>query len=106
MRTGQIVKRGGVPAPRICLLALSLAAATGRADAGFERTLDPRVVQRAVLAREQQPNVKDKSIIVQAEVLAARAESEYLTAALDHLLALSALERITAGGIRPAFPGR
>jgi outer membrane protein TolC len=58
------------------------------------------------LARQNQASVKDKSIIVQAEVLAAKSESDYLTAALDHLLALSALERITAGGIRPAFPGR
>jgi hypothetical protein len=57
-------------------------------------------------ARQNSANVKDKSIIVQAEVLATTTQAEYLDAVLQHLLALSALERITAGGIQPAFPGR
>ncbi len=57
-------------------------------------------------AREQAPNTKDKSITVQAEVFAAKAQSDYVEAVFQHLLALSALERITAGGISPAFPGR
>lgn len=57
-------------------------------------------------ARSNGPNVKDKSVIVQAEVLASTAQAEFLEAVLQHLLALSALERITAGGIQPAFPGR
>ncbi len=57
-------------------------------------------------ARENSQNIKDKSIIVQAEVLATRAQADYLESVLQHLLSLSALERITAGGIQPAFPGR
>jgi len=57
-------------------------------------------------ARDNGQNVKDKSVIVQAEVLAATTQAEYLEAVLQHLLSLSALERITAGGIQPAFPGR
>lgn len=57
-------------------------------------------------ARENAPNVKDKSVVVQAEVLATQTQAAYLDAVLQHLLALSALERITAGGIQPAFPGR
>lgn len=51
-------------------------------------------------------NPKDKSIIVQAEVLASKTQADYTEAVFNHLLALAALERITAGGIRPAFPGR
>jgi outer membrane protein TolC len=57
-------------------------------------------------ARKSAGDVKDKSIIVQAEVLAATAQADYLGTVLEHLLALSALERITAGGIYPRFPGR
>lgn len=57
-------------------------------------------------ARENAQNTKDKSIIVQAEVLATKSQADYLEAVLQHLLALSALERITAGGIQPAFPER
>jgi outer membrane protein TolC len=61
-------------------------------------------VQKSV--RENQQNIKDKSVIVQAEVLATQTQAAYLDAVLQHLVALSALERITAGGIQPAFPGR
>ena len=43
---------------------------------------------------------------MQAEVIAAKAQSEYVQAVHDYLLALAALERVTAGGIRPDFPGR
>ncbi|MBA4190671.1 MAG: hypothetical protein C0467_22025 [Planctomycetaceae bacterium] len=57
-------------------------------------------------ARENQQNIKDKSVIVQAEVIATKSQADYLEAVLQHLVALSALERITAGGIQPAFPGR
>ncbi|MDB5309665.1 MAG: Outer rane efflux protein [Gemmataceae bacterium] len=37
---------------------------------------------------------------------AAEFQSEYVEAVYQYLLALAALERVTAGGIRPAFPGR
>lgn len=57
-------------------------------------------------ARLSAPNIKDKSVLVQAEVLAAKSQADYVTAVYDHLLMLSVLERVTAGGIRPAFPGR
>jgi outer membrane protein TolC len=49
---------------------------------------------------------KAKDALLQAEVVAAKAQSDYQEALWQHLLALSALERVTAGGIRPAFPGR
>ena len=56
--------------------------------------------------RDRAPLVKAKDQLVQAEVLAANAQAAYVEAVWEHLLALGALERITAGGIRPAFPGR
>ncbi len=37
---------------------------------------------------------------------AAEAQAEYAEAAFQYLLTLAALERVTAGGVRPAFPGR
>ncbi|MBX9626700.1 MAG: TolC family protein [Gemmataceae bacterium] len=37
---------------------------------------------------------------------AARAQAAYVTSVHQYLLTLAALERVTAGGVRPAFPGR
>jgi hypothetical protein len=37
---------------------------------------------------------------------AARAQADYVKLVYEHLLWLAALERVTAGGVRPAFPGR
>jgi outer membrane protein TolC len=37
---------------------------------------------------------------------AAEAQADYVTAVYQYLLTLAALERVTAGGIRPEFPGR
>ena len=47
-----------------------------------------------------------KDLLVQSYVLAAKAQSDYVEAVYQYLVALAALERITAGGVRPAFPGR
>lgn len=58
------------------------------------------------LARAAQATTKQKDQLLQAEVIAAKAQSDYLTAVHEYLLALAALERVTAGGIRPEFPGR
>jgi outer membrane protein TolC len=56
--------------------------------------------------RQNLQNIKAKDQVFQVEVLVAKAQSDYVEAVYQHLLALSALERITAGGISPAFPGR
>jgi len=56
--------------------------------------------------RKNIQNIKAKDQVFQVEVLVAKAQSDYVEAVFQHLLALSALERITAGGITPAFPGR
>lgn len=47
-----------------------------------------------------------KDELLQGYVLASQAESEYVEAAYQYILALAALERITAGGVKPAFPDR
>jgi outer membrane protein TolC len=57
-------------------------------------------------ARDAADVIKAKDQLVQAEVVAAKAQSDYVQAVHDYLLALAALERVTAGGIRPTFPGR
>ncbi len=57
-------------------------------------------------ARDAADSTKAKDQLVQAEVIAAKAQSDYISAVHDYLLALAALERVTAGGIRPDFPGR
>jgi outer membrane protein TolC len=58
------------------------------------------------LVRDAADATKRKDELLQAEVVAAKAQSDYLSAVHDYLLALAALERVTAGGIRPEFPGR
>jgi outer membrane protein TolC len=68
--------------------------------------------QRFELSKDLQKRIADnqdlkaKDQLLQAEVVAAKALSDYLTAVHEYLLALAALERVTAGGIRPEFPGR
>lgn len=57
-------------------------------------------------ARDQADATKAKDQLLQAEVVAAKSQSDYLLAVQEYLLSLAALERTTAGGIRPAFPGR
>lgn len=57
-------------------------------------------------ASDAEPTTKQKDQLLQAEVIAAKAQSDYLQAVHEYLLALAALERVTAGGIRPEFPNR
>ncbi len=55
-------------------------------------------------ARDAADNTKAKDQLLAAEVSAATTQSDYPKAVYDYLLALAALERVTAGGIRPEFP--
>ena len=57
-------------------------------------------------ARAAAEITKAKDQLVVAEVTAARGQSDYVEAVYNYLLALAALERVTAGGIRPSFPDR
>jgi outer membrane protein TolC len=59
-----------------------------------------------VRVRDAADSIKAKDQLLQAEVVAAKSQSDYLQAVHEYLLALAALERTTAGGIRPEFPGR
>jgi outer membrane protein TolC len=56
--------------------------------------------------RERAENIKEKDQIVQVEIVASKAQSDYIEAMYEYLLSLATLERVTAGGISPAFPGR
>ena len=56
---------------------------------------------RAAAAARQDPQ-----LVVQYEAEAGRAQADYVEAVFEHLKALAKLERVTAGGVRPAFPGR
>jgi outer membrane protein TolC len=47
-----------------------------------------------------------KDVLVSGYVAASKAQSDYLEAVFEHLLALAALERITGGAIRVPFPNR
>ena len=56
--------------------------------------------------RARETDTPQKDQLIQAEVVAAKAQSDYVETVYEYLLALAALERVTAGGIRPNFPGR
>jgi hypothetical protein len=49
---------------------------------------------------------KEKDTMFQLYVAGSRAQSDYVEAVYQYLLSLAAIERVTAGGIRPDFPGR
>src|SRR5581483_5716536 len=65
---------------------------------------DGKELQKRTL--EQAESVREKDMLVQAYVVATKAQSDYVEAVYNYLLSLAALERITAGRICPAFPGR
>lgn len=49
---------------------------------------------------------QDPELVFRSEALAGKAQSEYLEAVFELIKVLTALERVTAGAIHPAFPGR
>jgi len=49
---------------------------------------------------------REKDLLFQTFVAGARARSDYVDAVYQYLLVLAAIERITAGGVCPPFPGR
>jgi outer membrane protein TolC len=62
-----------------------------------------RAVEEARLQTAARP---DPQLLVNSEAFAGRAQADYVEAVYKHLVALAKLERVTAGGVRPAFPGR
>lgn len=51
------------------------------------------------------PNA-EREQLVRGYIEAAKAQSDYVEAVFQYLLTLAHLERVTAGGVRPDFPGR
>jgi hypothetical protein len=49
---------------------------------------------------------QNPEMLVTTEALAGKAQSEYVEAVFEYIKALTKLERVTAGGVRPAFPGK
>ena len=57
--------------------------------------------------RENADNPKaEREQLVRGYIDAAKAQSDYVEAVWQYLLTLAHLERVTAGGVRPDFPGR
>lgn len=48
----------------------------------------------------------DPELVIRTEAQASQAQAKYVQAVYDQILALIALEKVTAGGVVPAFPGR
>ncbi len=56
------------------------------------------------LSRESAPNIRDYGQLILNEGLAAKAQADYLEAVYENIKALTTLERVTAGGVKPDFP--
>jgi outer membrane protein TolC len=70
-----------------------------------QRNEDAKDLMDRVL--ENVDNLKSqKDQLVLGYVTASEAQSDYVAAVYEYILALAAIERITAGGVRPSFPGR
>lgn len=78
----------------------SQAMAAAREGYNHSKSLIERVKERF-----NEPKAPKETLLL-GYTQAAEAQSEYVEAVFKYLLALAALERVTAGGVRPAFPGR
>jgi outer membrane protein TolC len=67
----------------------------------FERGRKLVEEARAAAATKQDPE-----LLVRNEALSGETQAEYVEAVFKHLEALILLEKVTAGGVLPAFPGR
>ena len=56
------------------------------------------------LSRDNAQNIKKHDVLILNEALAAESQAEYLETVFEQLKALTSLERVTAGGVKPAFP--
>jgi outer membrane protein TolC len=56
--------------------------------------------------REKAESIKEKDQIVQSEITTAKVQADYIESLHEYIESLAALERITAGGVHPEFPGR
>lgn len=77
------------------------ARAMADAKAKFDQSRKILEEARAIAALQQDPE-----LLIRTEGQAGRAQGEYVEAVFEHLKALATLERVTAGAVTPAFPGR
>jgi outer membrane protein TolC len=48
--------------------------------------------------------INDQELLIRNEALGGKAQSEFIEAVFEHIKYLATLERVTAGGVKPAFP--
>jgi hypothetical protein len=83
---------------------LNWQAAAQRADESKKRfDRSRKVVEEALKAA---PTKQDPELVVRTEALAGETQAEYVDAVFKLIESLIHLERVTAGGVRPSFPGR
>jgi len=56
------------------------------------------------LVRDNIENTKEYDAVVRYEALSGKSQAEYVEAVFEHIKALLRLQRVTAGGVTPAFP--
>lgn len=57
-------------------------------------------------AREVAANQNDPELAIRYQALAGKAQAEFMLAVFEHLKSLATLERVTSGGVKPAFPDK
>jgi outer membrane protein TolC len=68
------------------------------------KTRFDRSLEMVKLSRDNAPNIREYDVLIRNEGLAGKAQAEYLEAVFEHIKALLRLQRVTAGGVAPAFP--
>lgn len=57
-------------------------------------------------AREAASNKNDPELAIRYQALSGKSQAEFVEAVFEHLKALATLERVTSGGVKPAFPDK
>jgi outer membrane protein TolC len=57
-------------------------------------------------AKETLPTTGDYEPLIRLQALAGKDQADYVTAVYEHIKALATLERVTSGGVKPAFPDK
>ncbi len=55
-------------------------------------------------AKDVAANSPDQEMLIRYQALTGKAQAEYIEAVYEHIKALATLERVTSGGVKPAFP--
>jgi hypothetical protein len=57
-------------------------------------------------AKSTLPTTKEYELLIRLQALAGKGQAEYIEAVYEHIKALATLERVTSGGVKPAFPDK